>query len=128
MKKLYYKIYVRIGKCNGKKEKDFFYFSDGYIVIENNAFEGFLTYDIITGKIDDNKLLINIVNYDKNEESTSYSDEFDSITFPELYRLLCDDDIGTFMEINFAEKITDIEEHKKIEEEITAVRKIHPIP
>lgn len=128
MKKLYYKIYVRIGKCKGKKEKDFFYFSDGYIVIENNAFEGFLTYDIITGKIDDNKLSINIVNYDKNEESTSYSDEFDSITFPELYRLSCDDDIGTFMEINFAEKITDIEEHKKIEEEITAVRKIHPIP
>lgn len=128
MKKLYYKIELRIGKKGNKKEKDFFYYSDGYIILENNTFEGFLTYDIITGKIDDNELSINIVNYDKNEESTSYSDEFDSITFPELYRLLSVDDIRTFVEINFDKKITDKEEQKNIEREINIVRGLHSNP
>lgn len=128
MKKLYYKIYVRIGEYDSEKGGNFFYYSDGYIIIKNNAFEGFLTYDIITGKIDDNKLSISIANYNKNKESTNYSDEFESITFPELYRLHCDDDKWTFIEINFNERITDIKEHKKIEHEISIVKSLHTIP
>ena len=64
MKKLYYKIELRMGewlledKDFSDKEVDMedivgelFYYSDGYIIIEDEVITGFLSNDLITGNI-----------------------------------------------------------------------------
>lgn len=51
MKKLCCKIELRIAKIIQKVEDDvlgeMLYYSDGYIILENNQFEGFVTRDYL---------------------------------------------------------------------------------
>ena len=54
MKKLYYKIELRIERMDdsNKKEDDWIkYYSTGYVIIDNGNIEGYLTMDLISGII-----------------------------------------------------------------------------
>ena len=144
MKKLYYKIELRMGEWifdtedrNREIEEkvgELFYFSDGYIIMENNIITGFLSNDLITGDITESEIFIEILE-DSEEEIlySSFANEFDSIMFPGKY-LLIRQDIeenpelrNQFAIINFIEKIRDESKQKQIKEQFEKVKEIYPI-
>ena len=137
MKKLYYEIELRIGEWSiyedaFKEYGDLYYFSEGYIILENDCFEGFLANDIMLGEIDKNnetdELYIELLDYNIDEEFMSFSGQLESVEFPGSYILAGLSECQKFAAIKFIKSIIDPFKQKSIEEELKRVKKIHTIP
>lgn len=145
MKRLYYKIELRMGEWVSEEdhEVDFekemvgelFYYSDGYIIIEDKIITGFLSNDLITGNLTEDEIFIEILEDDeKSLKYSSFDNEFDFIELPGEYALTRQD-IGDIPElqnhfaiINFIARVGESEKQKEIEEELNRVKKIYSIP
>lgn len=148
MEKLYYKIELRMGEwyleTEEKKIKKInledivvktFYYSDGYLILEDGIITGFLSNDLITGNITENEIFIEILE-DEEEciQYSSFANEFDCIEFPGKYLLIRQDTEkdpevkNQFAIINFSEKIKNVSKQKEIEAELKCVKKIYSIP
>ena len=105
MKKLYYKIELRMGEWL-LEDKDFsvkevdmedivgelFYYSDGYVIIEDEVITGFLSNDLITGNLSENEIFIEILEDDEEIlKYSSFEEKFDFIELPGEYALTCQD-------------------------------------
>ena len=148
MKKLYYKIELRMGEWL-LEEKDFsdkevdmediagelFYYSDGYIIIEDEVITGFLSNDLITGNISKNEIFIEILEDDEEIlKYSSFEEKFDFIELPGEYALTRQDVEENpelenyFAIIKFIKKIEDASKQQKINETLKEVKKIYSIP
>lgn len=111
MKKSYYKIELRMGEENSEGLKDYFYYSDGYIIIEGGLFEGIATLDFIRGAFTEEKIYIQLFEYGKQNNYEEFFDyHYNAIT-----------------EIFFVEEIKDISKIKNIDEQLQEVKNIHSI-
>ena len=148
MKKLYYKIELRMGewlledKDFSDKEVDMedivgelFYYSDGYIIIEDEVITGFLSNDLITGNLSKNEIFIEILEKDESIlQYSSYGDEFERVELPGKYALTRQDVEENpelenyFAIIKFIKKIEDASKQQKINETLKEVKKIYSIP
>ena len=148
MKKLYYKIELRMGEWL-LEDKDFsvkevdmedivgelFYYSDGYVIIEDEVITGFLSNDLITGNISKNEIFIEILEDDEEIlKYSSFEEKFDFIELPGEYALTCQDVEENpelknyFAIIKFIKKIEDASKQQKINETLKEVKKIYSIP
>ena len=102
MKKSYYKIELRMGEwileedqdVGSKEEKveELFYYSDGYIIVQDNIITGFLSNDLITGNLTENEIFIEILENDQGRlKYSSFEKEFDFIELPGEYALIPQD-------------------------------------
>lgn len=114
---------------------ELFYYSDGYIIIEDEVITGFLSNDLITGNISKNEIFIEILEKvelpgkyaltrqdEKILKISSFGDEFerDVEENPELENY--------FAIIKFIKKIEDASKQQKINETLKEVKKIYSIP
>ena len=148
MKKLYYKIELRMGEWL-LEDKDFsvkevdmedivgelFYYSDGYVIIEDEVITGFLSNDLITGNISKNEIFIEILEDDEEIlKYSSFEEKFDFIELPGEYALTRQDVEENpelknyFAIIKFIKKIEDASKQQKINETLKEVKKIYSIP
>lgn len=148
MEKLYYKIELRMGewildaKDSTDKKVDMkdivgelFYYSDGYVIIEDKIITGFLSNDLIIGNLTETEIFIEILEKDKEHLLySSFANEFDFIELPNSY-LLERQDIeedpeveNHFAIIKFIKKVEDVHEQQKIHETLKEVKKIYSIP
>ena len=148
MKKLYYKIELRMGEWL-LEDKDFsvkevdmedivgelFYYSDGYVIIEDEVITGFLSNDLITGNLSENEIFIEILEDDEEIlKYSSFEEKFDFIELPGEY-VLTRQDVeenpelkNYFAIIKFIKKIEDASKQQKINETLKEVKKIYSIP
>lgn len=150
MKKIYYKIELRMGEwyseeiddeemdnvgliCNEEYNNrtsigEKFYYSDGYVILEDSNLNGFLSNDLISGYITEKEISIEVL---EDNIEISYSEFFNKFNFIELpgeYLLQCRDVQYRFGIIKFINKINSLQEQAIIEEEYKRVKEIHLIP
>ena len=133
MKKIYYKIELRIGEWVLHEEDveygELYYFSDGYMIFTGNSLEGYLTNDILYGDIGENhELYFELLDYDDEKKFLSFSGHFEDIELPGAYTLACLSEHGKFGAIKFVEKVKDSVKKKEIEQELKRVKQIYSIP
>ena len=143
MEKIYYKIELRMGEwieendeVDFKKEifGELFYYSDGYIIIEDKIITGFLSNDLIMGELTENEIFIEILeDYENGLKYNSFREEFDFIKLPGEYALEYHTEENPelqncFAIINFITRIKDSAKQKEIEEELKRVKRIYSIP
>lgn len=128
MKRKYFEIYVRIMEGD-----EAFIVSDGYISIEDEKFEGYITDDYISGTFKEQKLLVKISMYDYTDHVINY-DEFESkvdfFEIPETYLLKeCkENDESEFkIEITFKEEVKEITKFEKIDTTIKNIKAFYHI-
>lgn len=136
MAKLYYKIELRIAKCDAREsigdklhlKGTFFYYSDGYLIQNNEKAEGYLTYDLFTGIFlkDGFLVQINVFHPNKEQEDIAFSQIIEIENQPGNYLLL-----EKSMQNQFFAVITFIQEEQdpliqeKIEKTLLEVKKMH---
>ena len=124
MKKTYYKIDFRIGRevlVSTPMEILNYYYSDGYIVVIENFFEGFLTDDYIQGNIEQKE--INIKVYEQSEEKAFKNTFKQSIKISKNHSyFLKSQDSNEISSIYFFNKIDDLSKQKEIEDTIKKVK------
>lgn len=134
MKKLYYKIELRIGKWVLYEEDDeeygeLYYFSDGYMIFTDDSFEGYLTNDFLFGDIgENNELYLELLNFDNEKQFLSFSGHFEDIELPGAYALAGLSDQKKFATIKFVELVKDSSKQEEIEKELQRVKQIYFIP
>lgn len=130
MTKIYYEVEVRIyeiflentdGQLGELKS-----FSDGFIKLENDMFEGYTTNDKLSGDFSGNELWIEFLTGDNKYLSFTYVVDF--LKLPGKYVLKSNIDNGYVCEIFFKEKITQATKIEEIESEIKRVDAFHAIP
>lgn len=129
MKKTYYKIDFRIGRevsVSTTMEILNYYYSDGYIVVTENFFEGFLTDDYIQGNIEQKE--INIKVYEQSEEKAFKNTFKQNIKISKDHSyFLKSQDSNEISSIYFFNKIDDLSKQKEIEDTIKKVKISRPI-
>ena len=136
MKKLYYKIELRIGEWVLYEEEneeygELYYFSDGYMIFTDDSFEGYLTNDILFGDIgENNELYLELLDFDEEEQLQflSFSGHVEDIELPGAYTLIGLSEQEKFAAIKFVEPIKDFSKQEKIEKELERVKQIYFIP
>ncbi|MCI8411776.1 MAG: hypothetical protein HFJ40_05020 [Clostridia bacterium] len=86
MKKIF-KIYVRMSI-----NKKVFYVSDGYILIENDLFEGYLTDNYIEGNYKNQNIYCKLFMYEYNKGEfylSEFKDKIDYLEIPGKYDIQC---------------------------------------
>ena len=134
MKKQYYKVEVRIGFltsdygiCDSKNVEDLFYYSDGYIVMKETEFEGFLTLDLVKGSIVDKKISFELIDYNNYEYLIFCTQLNTTNTLSQRYYLECPNEQEICAIVDILNKVEDSGEKKKIEAQIINTKKIHKI-
>lgn len=130
MKKIYYEVEVRIYEITSDQDDDVFEelrsFSDGFILLEDDSFEGCLTNDQISGEFDGNELSIEILDY--NDEYWCFSCDADEFQLPGKYILENNIEDESICEITFKEKVTNRNKQIEIETEYERVKEIYLLP
>lgn len=141
MNKLYFKLELRIGKILGMAEDgplaEKLYYSDGYGILENRQFEGFVTRDYICGEYDKKQKelfiemlyshqIINSIPAIEAEsvQYISFSTELDELCIPDDYTLEVCENEDLVAEISFVEVEKNPTEISKIEKELQTVKKL----
>lgn len=133
MKKLYYKIELRIERMDdsNKKEDDWIkYYSTGYVIIDNGNIEGYLTRDLISGIISNSgRIHIQLIEHNENRKDKfhTFSSVCEDLELPGEYELEEDQNSNIFAKIFFIESVKKVEKQKKIREELKRVKALHPI-
>ena len=114
---------------------ELFYYSDGYIIIEDEVITGFLSNDLITGNLSENEIFIEILEDDEEVlKYSSFGSKFESVELHGKYALTRQDieEIqeleNHFAIINFIANVVELKKQKEIEEELNRVKKIYSIP
>lgn len=133
MKKLYYKIELRIGEWVLYEENveygELYYFSDGYMIFTEDSFEGYLTNDILFGDIGENhELYLELLDFDDEKQFLSFSGHFEDIELPGAYTLAEVSSRKKFSTIKFVELVKDSSKQEEIEKELERVKQIYSIP
>ena len=134
MKKLYYKIELRIGEWvlseeDNEEYGELYYFSDGYMIFTDDSFEGYLTNDMLFGDIGkNNELYLELLNFDNEEQFLSFSGHFEDIELPGAYALAGLSEQDKFAFFKVTKRVKDSSEQKEIEKELERVKQIYFIP
>ncbi len=133
MKKIYYKIELRIGEWVLHEEDveygELYYFSDGYMIFTDDSFEGYLTNDALFGEIgENNELYLELLDFDNKKQFLSFSGHFEDIELPGAYALAGLSDQKKFAAIKFVELVKDSSKQEEIEKELERVKQIYFIP
>lgn len=128
MKRKIFKIIVRISE-----DEECFYVSDGYIVIQNDIFEGYITDDYIAGSFENQRLFVHMLMYDYYNKICNYSEFEDKIGFfelPEMYLLKGSKKIGEQfqIQIDFQENIDNQHRFNEIEGNLKEIKEFYGIP
>ncbi len=133
MKKLYYKIELRIERMDAfnRREDDWIkYYSTGYVIIDNGNIEGYLTMDLISGIISNSERIhIQLIEHNENKEDKfhTFSGVCEDLELPGEYELEEDQNPNIFAEILFIESVKKVAKQKKIRQELKRVKTLHPI-
>ena len=123
MKKVVYYVELRICERMEDEEEREFYYSDGYVTIDNNIIESYLTDDLIIGEMSKDFMHFIVLNYWEEEYYEFLGKyEFD-IYFPENYILNpIEEDGEIFGIMSFIEKVKDVDMQKEICIELQKVK------
>lgn len=108
--------------------EELFYYSDGYVIIEDCNLDGFLTNDLIMGNINDKQISIEILKDSIENYYSEFFNEFDFVELPGKYLVKSMEQENKFAVIDFIEKINDSALQQNIEEQFKNVKKIHLMP
>ena len=135
MKKLYYKIELRMGEWvlydddDENEYGELYYFSDGYMIFTDDSFEGYLTNDVLFGDIGENhELYLELLDFDDEKQFLSFSGYFEYIELPGAYALAGLSDQKKFAAIKFVELVKDSSKQEEIDKELQRVKQIYFIP
>lgn len=130
-RKVYYKVEVRIYETHiGREELRIF--NDGYIIFEDDEFQGYLALDYIMGIFDkdESMLLIEIEDFENYEEEFTFSNEADEIELPGKYILYSEvpNDNKNSCVLEFISIEKNPLKQKEIEKTLQEIKYIHRIP
>lgn len=132
MKKLFYKIELRLGSMYsdpiGVEHEEIDYYSDGYIVIIGDSFEGYLTDDYIKGKILENEIEIEVYREKKTASFGISSEDMIEIYEGNNYFLISKNNNHDYAGLDFIKKITNKSKQTEIKETIKKVKITRTIP
>ena len=136
MKKLYYKIELRIGEWvlyddDENEYGELYYFNEGYMIFTDDSFEGYLTNDVVFGDIwENNELYLELLDFDEEEQLQflSFSGHFEDIELPGAYTLIGLSEQEKFAAIKFVEPVKNSSKQEEIEKELERVKQIYFIP
>lgn len=132
MKKLFYKIELRLGSMYsdpiGVEHEEIDYYSDGYIVIIGDSFEGYLTDDYIKGKLLENEIEIKVYREKKTASFGISSEDIIEISEDIGYFLISNDNDYDFAYIDFIQKVNNKSKQAEIEKNIVKVKETRMIP
>ena len=129
-RKIYYKVKVRI--CNLiEREERLRIVNDGYVIIEDEEFEGYLALDYLEGTAyqEDEVLSIQILDFENFTENFLFSGEIDAFELPGTYIL--DSEVPNDDKICYLEFVNieiDPLKQKEINSILQDIKKIHQIP
>lgn len=132
MKKLYYKIELRIERMDdsNKKEDDWIkYYSTGYVIIDNGNIEGYLTRDLISGIISNSgRIHIQLIEHNENRKDkfNTFSSVCEDLELPGEYELEENQNPSISAKIFFVKPEKEVTKQKIIEEELKQVKMMHP--
>lgn len=132
MKKLYYKIELRIERMDdsNKKEDDWIkYYSTGYVIIDNGNIEGYLTRDLISGIISNSgRIHIQLIEHNENRKDkfNTFSSVWEDLELPGEYELEENQNPSISAKIFFVKPEKEVTKQKIIEEELKQVKMMHP--
>ncbi len=129
MKKIYYKVTIRIGWLVAKMEDQIFYsctsYNTGYVMIENDEFVGFLSIDSFNGFYNGRALAVEIRDYN-NKKFLLFSQVINEFKLPGGFILeseFPDDDRICYLK--FEEIVKNNEKQKEIEKETKEIQNLH---
>lgn len=127
--KIYYKVIVRICEIIERQEKKKIY-NEGFVIIENNDFEGYLALDYIEGVINniDKNFSIQIIDFINSDETFIFSGEIEEFELPGQYILeteLSKDNKICYLDFKEIEK--NPIKQKEVEETLKQIKKLHKI-
>lgn len=129
-RKIYYKIIVRICELI-EREENLRIFNEGYVIIEEDKFEGYISLDYIAGiyNKEENLLSIEIEDFDNPTEFFIFSGKIEELELPGIYILdteVPDDNKICYLEfVNIEKEPLKQKEMNKI---LREVKYIHKIP
>lgn len=131
MKKIYYKVTVRLGKWIGKTESEDIYakylYNEGYIILAENHFVGFLTLDHLEGHFTDNKLTIMMLDFNNSKKLSLFSVVTKDFYLPGSFLLKLEGDENVICKLSFDEIVKDKEEQNEVEENYKHIWQLYNI-
>lgn len=141
MKKLFYKIEMRIGNAfvdeeTGEITGENFYYSDGNCIIEDGKILGYFTNDLFKAVFDEQIFAMSMILYDyyQDEDGQLIKESSDEYTFkanlnrkmefPSQLVFVCKEeefDENFLITLNFLSKVTDITKQKEIYDDLVEV-------
>ena len=132
MKKIYYKVFIRFYKwINEEKEYDDsskYLCNEGYAIIQNDCFIGFLGLDFLQGQYEKDTLLIQIRDFNNFGNWYEFSNNFEDFYLPNSFLLESDEyKEHIICEFLFEEMIKDKNKKSEIDKDYADVCELHNI-
>lgn len=130
MKKIYYKVMVRILEpaifIGDKVGYSCTCCNTGYVTIENNEFIGFLTLDSLSGFYNGECLAVDIIDFNNDEEYMVFSEAIDGFELPATFTLKSENpNDDRICQLIFEDSIKDFYKQKEIEDVKKRINQLH---